>query len=352
MKGVQFRPGSRGKVIQGVFPGGRPRLAVIQPESTAQAVKTPTPAAHVLAAMSRTESGREAPPAPSRAAQPFGESHAFEVPKSLNLSGRGGGRRLPDAVRQKMESFFGADFSDVRIHVGHEASSIGAIAFTHGSNIFFSHGQYNPASPQGQQLLGHELTHVLQQRAGRVRNPLGSGVAVVQDPGMEAEAERMGMRVVMAPEPVQAKSSPAGGRGGSGDESVQAKGGAQFRITQQTGGRGRQRLAVHRGGQCVGQAEVHAEATSVARVYNLKVDPAFRGQGAGDLLLRAAARAGAGMGKSRIALDSEDNGSGRLTRWYQREGFHRVGINERGMAVLEAPAQALLASRGGPAPQK
>ena len=50
---------------------------------------------------------------------------------------------------------------------------------------------------QGQQLLGHELTHVLQQRAGRVSNPFGSGTAVVQDHALEAEADRMGMKAAM-----------------------------------------------------------------------------------------------------------------------------------------------------------
>ncbi len=108
-----------------------------------------------------------------------------------------GGRTLPESVQKKMESFFRADFSDVRVHVGPEASSIGALAFTYGSNLYFAPGQYEPNSPHGQRLLGHELTHVLQQRAGRVRNPFGAGVAVVQDPGLEAEAERMGVRVAM-----------------------------------------------------------------------------------------------------------------------------------------------------------
>jgi hypothetical protein len=102
-------------------------------------------------------------------------------------------------VQKKMESFFGTDFSDVRVHVGQEASSIGALAFTYGSDLYFAHGQYDPHTSHGQRLLGHELTHVLQQRAGRVRNPFGSGVAVVQDPGLEAEAERMGVRIAMLP---------------------------------------------------------------------------------------------------------------------------------------------------------
>lgn len=118
---------------------------------------------------------------------------AMQLPPEM-VTRRGGGQPIPQAIRQKMESFFGANFSDVRIHVGPEASAIGALAFTQGTDIHFAPGQYNPATAQGQQILGHELTHVLQQRSGRVRNPFGGGVAVVQDHAMEAEAERMGHR--------------------------------------------------------------------------------------------------------------------------------------------------------------
>jgi hypothetical protein len=118
---------------------------------------------------------------------------AFEV----NLQRKSGGWVLPREVQTKMESAMGADFSDVRIHVGSEVASIGAIAFTWGSDIHFAPGYYNPHSMQGQQLLGHELAHVLQQRAGRVRNPFGNGTAVVQDHALEAEADRMGMKAAM-----------------------------------------------------------------------------------------------------------------------------------------------------------
>lgn len=139
-----------------------------------------------------------------RAVQASGAGASFQLPETMNLGRASGGQPLPEAIQQKMESFFGTDFSDVRIHVGQEAASIGALAFTHGSNIYFAPGLYSPGTPQGQQLLGHELTHVVQQRAGRVGNPFGSGVAVVQDPLMEAEAERMGLRAAMMPAPMQA----------------------------------------------------------------------------------------------------------------------------------------------------
>lgn len=118
---------------------------------------------------------------------------AFRVP----LRQKSGGLPLPSDVRTKMETAFGSDFSDVRVHIGHDVSSIGAIAYTWGTNIHFAPGQYNPHTIQGQKLLGHELWHVVQQRSGRVRNPFGGGVAVVQDHALEAEADRMGIKAAM-----------------------------------------------------------------------------------------------------------------------------------------------------------
>ena len=118
---------------------------------------------------------------------------AFRVP----LRPKAGGLPLPSEVRTKMETAFSADFSDVRVHVGHEATALGAIAYTWGTNIHFAPGQYNPHTIQGQKLLGHELWHVLQQKAGRVRNPFVGGVAVVQDHALEAEADRMGVKAAM-----------------------------------------------------------------------------------------------------------------------------------------------------------
>lgn len=111
---------------------------------------------------------------------------------SVSLQPKSGGWTLPHEIQTKMEAAFGAGFSDVRIHVGADAGSIGAVAFTWGSDIHFAPGQYSPHTPHGQFLLGHELAHVVQQRAGRVTNPFGSGVAVVQDRALEAEADRFG----------------------------------------------------------------------------------------------------------------------------------------------------------------
>jgi hypothetical protein len=103
-----------------------------------------------------------------------------------------GGRKLPDGMRGKMEAALGADFSSVRVHVGPQAEQIGASAFTVGPDIHFAPGRFRPDTASGQQLLGHELTHVVQQRAGRVRNPLGTGLAVVPGPDARSRGQPIG----------------------------------------------------------------------------------------------------------------------------------------------------------------
>jgi hypothetical protein len=125
--------------------------------------------------------------------------------KALGLAS-GGGRPLQEAVRSKMEAALGANFTDVRVHVGPQAERIGAIAFTVGSDVYFAPGRYQPDTVQGQQLLGHELAHVVH---GRVRNPLGSGLAVVQDTALEAEADRLGQRAAAHRPAAQEKMLPS-----------------------------------------------------------------------------------------------------------------------------------------------
>jgi hypothetical protein len=81
---------------------------------------------------------------------------------------RGKGHGLPPSVRSFFEPRFGRDFSDVRVHTDssavESALAIQARAFTSGHDVVFGAGEYSPESPQGRQLLAHELTHVLQQR--------------------------------------------------------------------------------------------------------------------------------------------------------------------------------------------
>ncbi len=80
---------------------------------------------------------------------------------------RGGGQPLANSIRQPMEQAFGFDFSRVKIHADGQADqlnrSIQAKAFTTGQDVFFRQGAYDPGSRGGQELIAHELTHVVQQ---------------------------------------------------------------------------------------------------------------------------------------------------------------------------------------------
>lgn len=79
---------------------------------------------------------------------------------------QGGGRPMPQGLLSMMENGFGQDFGQVRIHTDTEAadmsSSIGARAFTLGNDIYFNRGQFSPETTEGQRLVAHELTHVVQ----------------------------------------------------------------------------------------------------------------------------------------------------------------------------------------------
>ncbi|MFT3852344.1 MAG: DUF4157 domain-containing protein [Ilumatobacteraceae bacterium] len=85
----------------------------------------------------------------------------------------GRGRQLDGSTRAAMESGFGHDFGSVRIHDGGPSRELNrrmsAEAFTIGNDIFFAGSAPDASSPAGQNLLAHELTHVVQQGGGRVR---------------------------------------------------------------------------------------------------------------------------------------------------------------------------------------
>jgi Domain of unknown function (DUF4157) len=81
----------------------------------------------------------------------------------------GGGQSLTNEVRNFYEPRFGYDFSNVKVHndsvAAKSAQSINALAYTSGNNVVFNEGQYSPNTESGKWLLGHELTHVVQQKA-------------------------------------------------------------------------------------------------------------------------------------------------------------------------------------------
>jgi hypothetical protein len=103
-------------------------------------------------------------------------------------SKRGGGATLDEGSRSNMEDAMGEDFSGVRVHTDADADSLSrsvkAKAFTTGQDIFFRSGEYQPGSGEGDKLLAHELTHVVQQRGAPPAQKLE-----VSDPGDASERQ-------------------------------------------------------------------------------------------------------------------------------------------------------------------
>ncbi len=88
------------------------------------------------------------------------------VTNQINAT-RGAGSSMDRPTQSYMESRFGTDFSNVKIHTGTDAvqmsRELNAQAFTVGNGIYFNSGKYNPSSDSGKHLLAHELTHTVQQ---------------------------------------------------------------------------------------------------------------------------------------------------------------------------------------------
>ena len=104
---------------------------------------------------------------------------------------RGGGQALDASTRETVGGALGDPLHDVRVHTDDTANglatSVSARAFTTGSDVYFAKGEYNPGSSDGNRLLAHELSHVVQQRGAPTEGPLQ-----VSQPGdaLEQEADQ------------------------------------------------------------------------------------------------------------------------------------------------------------------
>ena len=146
-----------------------------------------------------------------------------DLESSINRA-RGGGQALDVGLQRKMGQAMGADFSRVKVHTDAQSDqlnkSIQAKAFTTGQDVFFRQGAYEPSSRGGQELIAHELTHVVQQAQGRVKPTMQmqGDMSVNDAAGLEQEADVMGAKALatnanLAGEPeeeelLQGKSTP------------------------------------------------------------------------------------------------------------------------------------------------
>lgn len=122
-----------------------------------------------------------------------------------DVVGKGGGTPLDEGTRASMEDRFGQGFGDVRVHTDSRASrsaeSVGANAYTVGSDIVFRSGQFDTSSTTGQRTLAHELTHVVQQRSGPVDGSDAPGGIKLSDPSdrFEQAADQTASQVMSMP---------------------------------------------------------------------------------------------------------------------------------------------------------
>jgi hypothetical protein len=139
--------------------------------------------------------------------------------RPIPTNGKGGGTQLPAPVRARMESAFGVDFSAVRIHEGDGlAEQMNAEAYTQGTDIHFAAGTYSP------ELLGHELTHVVQQAQGKVQvTQEKQGVGLNDNASLEHEADAIGATAAAGQSVDGVAVSSGAMSGGSGEAPVQRK---------------------------------------------------------------------------------------------------------------------------------
>lgn len=127
--------------------------------------------------------------------KPMGDTTKFSPPSTSGKQNKS----LPSKLQSNMESSFGHDFSNVGIHTNSQkAVQMNARAFTQNEQVHFAPGEFNPNSAGGQNLIGHEFTHIAQQRAGVVKptKMLKKGVMVNDDKSLESEADSFGKKAV------------------------------------------------------------------------------------------------------------------------------------------------------------
>jgi hypothetical protein len=129
------------------------------------------------------------------------QSPSSAVPPIVYDVLRSSGQPLDRTTRTAMESHFGHDFSQVRVHTdaqaSHSAQAVNSLAYTVGRDVVFAQGQYAPTSHQGKRLLAHELAHVVQQGPA----PIYRSSLSLSQPGdvYEQEADQAALRLMDAP---------------------------------------------------------------------------------------------------------------------------------------------------------
>jgi Domain of unknown function (DUF4157)/HNH endonuclease len=191
---------SRGMVIQAKMTIGPPGDQYEQEadrvaEQVVQKMQAPSAQESMLGEpiqrQKREEDGHALRMKPLAQRPPIGGLAATQDLESSINRARGGGQPLAAGLQRKLGQAMGADFSGVRVHTDHQADqlnrSIQAKAFTTGQDVFFRQGAYEPGSRGGQELIAHELTHVIQQQGPGIQpeqqTSAGRNSSIMNTPG-------------------------------------------------------------------------------------------------------------------------------------------------------------------------
>ncbi|RCJ29425.1 hypothetical protein A6770_22095 [Nostoc minutum NIES-26] len=122
-----------------------------------------------------------------------------QVPPIVHEVLASSGQVLDPDTRSFMETRFGRNFSQVRIHTDAKAAesarNVNALAYTVRQDIVFSQGQYQPETLAGKKLLAHELAHVVQQE-GLIHSLQQVAIANSSSNAAEVEAESVANQVI------------------------------------------------------------------------------------------------------------------------------------------------------------
>ena len=119
-------------------------------------------------------------------------------------------------IKANVSALTGTDVTDAKVHYNSDKpAQLQAEATAQGNQVHLATGK--------EQHLGHELTHVAQQKQGRVKPTIqaNNGVGINNDPKLEKEADDIGAQA-QSGKPIQAKSIQSANFNG-GQQPVQAK---------------------------------------------------------------------------------------------------------------------------------
>lgn len=132
------------------------------------------------------------------------EEKMYQATNELSPSA---GRKLnlPKDLRSRLEGQTGYNLRNIQMRESDQPAKIGARAYARGNVIDFAPGSFQPGSKEGEAVIGHEVSHVIQQAQGQVRadtpfSPVNS------DPALEHAADTMTQR---APSSAAPASIPA-----------------------------------------------------------------------------------------------------------------------------------------------